>query len=117
MRCAALLAVLPLAAAAAAQEQRRPCGPGSGHSPLRIFYPQGFLGADFRPVCRAHDACYDAPGADKATCDRTFYEGMLTACENSAHPRMCRAAAHLAYQAVQGPGGEKAFRRSQGVSP
>ena len=80
------LVVAGLGAAAQAQcPPDRPCGPGPSIGGNRLIR-QGFFGADFRPACRAHDACL----LSDRECDRIFYRDMRSACENSTHPMLCR---------------------------
>lgn len=90
----------------------RPCGPDSVRGPLRLLIPQGAFGGDFRPACRAHDACYDTPGADRAACDAKFLADMLSACEQSRHPVLCRRAARAMHR-VTVRHGEESFRSAQ----
>lgn len=92
--------------------QSRPCGPDSLRGPLRLLIPQGAFGGDFRPACRAHDACYDTPGASRAACDAKFLAGMLSACEGSRHPVLCRWAARTMHRVTVRHGGES-FRTAQ----
>jgi hypothetical protein len=94
-------------------EQRRPCGPGTRRNLIRLFIPQGFAGADFKPACRQHDNCYELKGADKAACDAAMYAQMLCACENSRRPRLCRLTARIMYRSVQSPFAETVFQRDQ----
>ena len=94
-------------------EQRRPCGPGTRRNLIRLFIPQGFFGADFKPACRGHDHCYGLKGADKAACDAAFYAQMLCACEQSRRPRLCRLTARIMYQSVQSPFANFVFERDQ----
>jgi hypothetical protein len=59
------------------------CG-GDGGIPV----PNGYLAADFRPSCNAHDCCYDActtSGTAKATCDTNLRNGLNAAC-SAAYP-------------------------------
>jgi hypothetical protein len=95
--------------------QSRPCGPDSLTGPLRLLIPQGAFGADFRPACRSHDACYDTPGADRAVCDRRYLEAMECACERSRHPVLCRMAARAMYRATSRHG-EESFRSAQSIA-
>ena len=90
----------------------RPCGPSSMQGPLRYLIPQGVAGADFRPACRRHDACYGVPGVDRNQCDKQFLRDMQCACKNSRHPICCRITARLMYAATRVGAGE-AFERSQ----
>ena len=79
----------------------RPCGPDCVKGPLRYLFFQGCAGADFRPACVGHDACYDRIDSDKDACVRCFLEEMLAECENSKHPRNARFRAKMAYLAVK----------------
>jgi hypothetical protein len=81
---------------------------------LRLLFPQGLLGADFRPACRAHDACYGGLGLTKAECDARFLQDMLCACEQSRFPRLSRLMAHQMYRAVTLPVSERFFQSSPG---
>ncbi len=63
--------------------------------PLRKLIPQGAFGADFKPACRAHDACYDTPYSNRDACDARFRENMVCACSQSRHPVMCRMMARV----------------------
>jgi hypothetical protein len=104
-----------LAASARADESladSRPCGPDSLRGPLRWLIPQGAFGADFRPACRAHDACYDTLGANRAECDARFLSGMLRACESSRRPCLCRMTARLMYR-VTAKRGADSFAAAQ----
>lgn len=92
-----------------------PCGPDSLTGPLRRLIPQGAFGADFRPACRAHDACYDTPGADKATCDRNYLRAMECACESSRHPVLCRMVARVMHRATSRHG-DDAFQSAQSIA-
>lgn len=93
----------------AAADQRRPCGPGTGRSPLRLLIAQGVFGADFRPSCRVHDACYGLTGADKKQCDDAFRASLHCACEHSLTPRLCRLVVHVMDWSVRLPVSEKFF--------
>lgn len=85
----------------AADTNSRPCGPDGLQGPLRYLIPQGVAGADFRPACRRHDACYGVPGADRNQCDKRFLRDMQCACNNSRHPVRCRITARLMYTATR----------------
>jgi len=74
----------------------RPCGPGNPFGGNRLI-PQGFHGADFRPACAAHDACYTGSGIGRAECDRQFLSNMSAACACSSNPRACQRKARLYY--------------------
>ncbi len=78
----------------------RPCGPGL-HNWL---IPQGAFGADFRPACAQHDACYTA-GCNRKACDCQFRATMHQACECSRHPALCRMRANAYYTATRLFGG------------
>lgn len=95
--------------------QSRPCGPDSVKGPLRLLIPQGAFGADFRPACRSHDACYDTPYADRAACDKRFLQAMQCACEDSRHPVLCRMVAKSMYRATSRHG-EESFRSAQAIA-
>jgi hypothetical protein len=73
----------------------RPCGPGQTWGGNRLV-PQGFYGADFRPACANHDACY-ASCANRRDCDRQFLQNMQSACDCSTHPMLCRHKARCYY--------------------
>ena len=92
-----------------------PCGPDSLKGPLRRLIPQGAFGADFRPACRAHDACYDTPGADKRSCDRNYLRAMECACASSRHPILCRMVARTMYRATSRHG-DDAFQSAQSIA-
>lgn len=111
-----LLGAFPGGRAAAADLLvSRPCGPDRLKGPLRRLIPQGAFGADFRPACRAHDACYDTPGADKASCDRTYLRSMESACESSRSPVLCRMVARAMYRPVSRHG-DDAFQSAQSIA-
>lgn len=93
----------------------RPCGPDSVRGPLRLLIPQGAFGGDFRSACRAHDACYDTPGANRGACDAKFLADMLSACEQSRHPALCRRAARAMHR-VTARNGEESFRSAQVIA-
>ncbi|QDS96621.1 hypothetical protein FF011L_54330 [Roseimaritima multifibrata] len=95
-----------------ADKDRCPCGPDGLTGPLRNLIPQGVGNADWRPYCRAHDACYGIPGVDKASCDRNFYNQMKSSCGCSGKPILCRITAHLMYVSTK-RFGTKAFNKSQ----
>lgn len=95
--------------------QSRPCGPDSLTGPLRLLVPQGAFGASFRHACRAHDACYDTPGADRAACDERFLQNMLCACDTSRHPRLCRMSARTMHR-LTARHGEDSFRSAQAIA-
>ena len=108
-----LFAILLLTSTLSAREQRRPCGPGSRRNLIRLFIPQGVLGADFKPACRQHDSEYGTPGTNKAESDLAFYNRITCACENSATPRLCRWITRIMYSAVSGPLSDRSFQRGQ----
>lgn len=89
-----------------------PCGPSGKNGPLARLIPQEFHGADFRPACRAHDACYGSPGSCRAECDRRFRQDLLCACGDSTHPALCRFIARNMGRATKA-GGARAFERAQ----
>ncbi|QDT65761.1 phospholipase A2 [Calycomorphotria hydatis] len=89
----------------------RPCGPGGV---LNYLIPQGFAGADFRPACRRHDACYRIHGVSRAACDRQFYRDLHCACRNSKFPWLCRLHAKTYYNSVK-LFGARPFREAQGM--
>jgi len=78
----------------------RPCGPDFLPGPLRILLFQGCAGADFRPICRRHDACYETPGSDQRVCDRIMFEELKKASRTSKRPLQALYRAHLAYFGV-----------------
>ena len=108
-------AVLPGSTARGGGLDRRPCGPDSMTGPLRLLVPQGVYGADFRPACRRHDACYDTPGTSKAACDRAYRAEMRSACANSRTPRLCRLVAGLMHRATVRRG-DQAFASAQRIA-
>ena len=112
-----LLAVIPVCPARAAETllQTRPCGPDSVKGPLRWLIPQGAYGADFRAACRAHDACYDTPGASRAACDAAYLRAMFGACEHSRHPALCRMTARAMHR-VTVRHGEESFQSAQRIA-
>ena len=80
---------------------RRPCGPNSLPKVLKFLIPQGAAGADFRPACRQHDACYKkGSGISKKKCDSDFLHNMLHACKSSRRPRRCKRRARIMYRLV-----------------
>jgi hypothetical protein len=95
--------------------ESRPCGPDGLTGPLRLLVPQGVGGADFRPACRAHDACYDTPGADRSACDERFLRDMLGACGNSRRPLLCRLSARTMHR-LTAKHGEDSFRSAQAIA-
>jgi hypothetical protein len=106
LKLAALLAVICLAYSADAEAQCppwRPCGPGNSWGGNQLI-PQGFYGADFRPACAAHDACYQTC-TNRRDCDQMFLHNMQSACACSANPRACNRKAHCYYMAARLFGG------------
>jgi hypothetical protein len=93
----------------------RPCGPDSMTGPLRRLIPQGAFGADFRPACVAHDACYDTPYSNRGQCDAQYLQNMYTACEQSRHPALCRKTAR-AMAKTASRFGEKSFVSAQKIA-
>ena len=89
-----------------------PCGPAWLPAPLRALVPQGYLGADFKPACYGHDACYTWPGWSRSACDRRYLSQMLRSCDNSLWPGGCRMQAHLFYGSVR-LFGSSAYRQSR----
>lgn len=96
----------------AAAQDDCPCGPSSRNGPFARLIPQEYQGADFRPACRAHDACYGCPGSDKEACDRQFLADLIGACQNSDHPHRCEAKARRMYLATR-IAGKRSFMRAQ----
>ncbi|HMO15584.1 MAG TPA: hypothetical protein PKD64_16560 [Pirellulaceae bacterium] len=90
----------------------RPCGPEGRNGILSRLIPQEFHGADFRPACRTHDACYDTFGSSRRECDRQFRDDLLRACDCADRPIACRIVARNMARATR-LGGGSAFRRSQ----
>ncbi|MEM1062692.1 MAG: phospholipase A2 [Planctomycetota bacterium] len=76
----------------------RPCGPGGL---ANLLIPQGFLGADFRPACRRHDACYLNHTTGRFECDRQFRADLHASCRNSLLPGLCHLTAELYYREVR----------------
>ena len=101
MRAAFILVILTLAMlttdSVLAQCNGRPCGTG----PLALLTPQGHRGADFRPACSQHDACYDGSGKSRRECDREYYQRLQTACAYSADPSVCKRRARRMHIAVR----------------
>ena len=106
-----LVCLIALSGRAAAQDDC-PCGPSSRNGPFARLIPQEYHGADFRPACRAHDACYGCPGSDKEACDRQFLADLVCACQNSENPRRCEAWARRMYLATR-VAGKRSFIRAQ----
>lgn len=78
----------------------RPCGGGETWGGNR-FIPQSRAGADFRPVCAAHDKCYEDSCKPRKQCDKEFLDGLNCACASSSRPRACQRRAKLMYVAVR----------------
>jgi hypothetical protein len=95
--------------------QTYPCGPDSLTGPLRKLIPQGAFGADFKPACRDHDACYDTPYSNKSTCDKKYLQSMVSACSMSRHPALCRMTAKILYNASRRHG-QDAFDSAQRIA-
>jgi hypothetical protein len=92
-----------------------PCGPDSLTGPIRRLIPQGAFGADFKPACRQHDACYDTPYSDRDQCDRDYLLDMNCACEKSKHPFLCKMVARALYNTTHRHG-QKAFDSAQTIA-
>lgn len=106
IRLAAILALAFMANCGLVQAECppwRPCGAGTPFGGNRLI-PQGFYGADFRPACAAHDACYGTC-ASRRDCDRQFLNNMNCACEGSSNPRACMRRARGYYIATRLFGG------------
>lgn len=89
-----------------------PCGPDWLAPPLRGLIPQGYMGADFRPACEAHDRCYTLPGWSRSACDQQYRRDLQTACNDSRFPFGCRMRAGIMYWAVRAFG-EKNYQISR----
>ncbi|WP_432545461.1 phospholipase A2 [Kineococcus sp. SYSU DK004] len=69
--------------------------------------PDSFLGADFRPACAGHDACYSPAGSTaRLVCDEAFLVDLRAACAVAFGPAgalalACRAAAVVYHRAVR----------------
>lgn len=96
MCAAACLLLIGSSAAAGDCRERRPCGPAY-LGPLKLAVPQGFLGADFRPACRAHDHCYQTRCARRRHCDRSLRRRLFRACDCSRCRIGCRIVAGTMY--------------------
>jgi hypothetical protein len=85
--------------------------------------------ANFRPSCRAHDACYDVPNQNKSDCDDDFRSSLSRSCRNTYRARgwrwlfkatgsldrcrtQCLGVANMMYQAVHHAAGD-AFDAAQ----
>ena len=109
----ASICVAALLASSAARADDCPCGSDRMPRFLRcLLVPQEFAGADFRPVCRCHDACYDTLGADKRACDQQYLDNVLNACNCSRRPVMCRIVGRMMHMSIV-LGGSGAYRRAQ----
>ncbi len=103
-----LLLLLPLTALLATTNEAeagklfrdRPCGPGY----VNLLYPQGFMGADFKPACRRHDRCYQS-STSRRTCDKRFFRELDRACRKSRFKLGCRMTTSLMKSAVKVFGG------------
>lgn len=93
-------------------QECRPCGPEGRVGPLARLIPQESHGADFRPACMAHDACYGTPGMLRSECDRQFRQDLLASCQFADNPALCRITARTMARGVRWGGGG-AFRRAQ----
>ncbi len=101
-----LTAATCLAAAGSAAADPYPCGPSWMGEGLRKLIPQEVGGADFRPVCRRHDRCYQSSGVPRRECDQRFREQLLCQCDrNSTKPVRCRMKARSYYRQVRMFGG------------
>lgn len=98
------------AAKRAAALAERPCGPAD--SKIKKFIPQGWRGAEFKPACRKHDACYVMPGTNRVVCDKQFQQDLLASCANSKRPRQCERVVNLMHKAVD-RFGEESFEDAQ----
>jgi hypothetical protein len=66
--------------------ERCPCGPSSIKGPIRLLFPQGHKGADFRDACRRHDQGYETFGFPRERADTIFLTDLLAACGDSRRP-------------------------------
>lgn len=78
----------------------RPCGPGNSWGG-NLLFRQGVSGADFRPACSAHDACFADPSIPRKSCDRAFLASMQASCNCSENPVLCRMKARQIYVGVR----------------
>ena len=92
-----------------------PCGPDSMKGPLRKLIPQGAFGADFKPACVAHDACYDTPNSSKSNCDAKYLQDMYCACSQSTRPILCRMTARIMARATR-KHGQSSFDAAQRIA-
>lgn len=83
----------------------RPCAPSWMRGPLKWLIPQQVGGADFRPACRVHDACYGAGLWSRRSCDLAFRDNMMAACACSRHPLACRVTAQTMFLTTRVLGG------------
>ena len=99
----------PAASAGCGGPDSAPCGPGYVPPILRrILIPQVGLGADFRPACARHDACYTVGYRDRygrvltrRQCDDRFLNDLDRACDSALFPPLCRLRARGDYVAVR----------------
>ncbi len=66
--------------------ERCPCGPSSIRGPIRLLFPQGCKGADFRDACRKHDHGYETYGFSRELSDSIFLADLLAASGDSRRP-------------------------------
>lgn len=90
----------------------RPCGSDSLPPLINAMIPQGFAGADFRPACRRHDACYISGCTSRKECDRQFLNDLLAASECSRHPVASKMVSRTMYCSVRLFGGSQ-FRQAR----
>jgi hypothetical protein len=89
-----------------------PCGPSSIKGPVRLLFPQGCKGADFRDACRKHDQGYATYGYSKEESDSIFLADMLAVCGNSRRPEKAERKARWIYGLVD-RFGEGAYKIAQ----
>ena len=114
----AAVAVVFVAGSASADTRRpfrgpfqwRPCGPGDTHTGNKCS-PQTFKGADLRPACAAHDACYENKPLNRKQCDLKFRSDLRALCDAGGNPRGCYRRANVLYLLVRVAGAD-AFRRA-----
>jgi RHS repeat-associated protein len=88
--------------------------------------PDKVPGADFTPICNAHDICYETCGNSKSDCDSQFYIDMVNTCmENTKQMKQmngnrtsggitfCQIAAGRYLQGVQTSCANAAYNKSQ----
>jgi len=68
--------------------------------------PGWFLDADFEAACNGHDLCYSNCSSSRRSCDRSFRDAMLAACDGiyswwNPQRRRCRDWARNYYRAVR----------------